>query len=201
MSDSRHSFHMEEHDVKPLKSTAARGVLAVFAAGSALAITACSAGQISQTANQVPAVDGVYANPPGTPVRDITVSLQEDGSTALKFTTMNKTLDDSDVTLRGITVAGRKVELDGDTSLGAGCSIVADGAAGIRRAEPEGGAPGCIHYVTTSVPGDSYLAGGHEEVVFDFSTGEVKVNAPVAAYVPEAGQVHRGADGRYTTGH
>ena len=43
--------------------------------------------------------------------------------------------------------------------------------------------------------------GGHEEVVFDFSTGEVKVNAPVAAYVPEAGQVHRGADGRYTTGH
>ena len=54
---------MEERIVKtlkaqPLKTTFARGALALVAAGSALALSACGAGQISQTSSQVAAVNG-----------------------------------------------------------------------------------------------------------------------------------------------
>ena len=58
-----------------LKSASLRSGIAIVAAGSALALSACSAGQISQTANQVPAVDGGAANAEDNNItlRDVTV--------------------------------------------------------------------------------------------------------------------------------
>ena len=57
-----------------LKSVVRRGALATVAAASAVALAACGAGQISQTANQVAAVDGAQnvqeAIPGGIAIRE-----------------------------------------------------------------------------------------------------------------------------------
>ena len=73
-----------------LKSVVRRGALATVAAASAVALAACGAGQISQTANQVAAVDGAQnvqeAVPGGVAIRDAHIIVDpESGDAALKF--------------------------------------------------------------------------------------------------------------------
>ena len=77
---------MEDQNVKSQKSTVVRGALAIIAAGAALGMTACSAGQITQTAEQAPAVNGLHAKEGNVDVADVSVVLGADGMPALKFT-------------------------------------------------------------------------------------------------------------------
>ena len=56
-----------------------------------------------------------------------------------------------------------------------------------------------LKYTATSVKGvDDVYVGGHKKVTFKLNVGEVELNAPVNAYVPEAGKLHRDEDGNLT---
>ena len=59
-----------------------RTALVVLAVGAALGVSACGGGQISQTANQVAAVDGGYGTVGDVHVNDFRVELPENGGEA-----------------------------------------------------------------------------------------------------------------------
>ena len=96
-----------------LKSAARRGVALGLAGCAALALSACGAGQISQTANQVAAVDGASAHSDDNTiaVRDVTVVVNDDSTAALKFTAVNQDTSESTHTLESVTVGGEQVTL------------------------------------------------------------------------------------------
>ena len=95
-----------------LKSVVRRGALATVAAASAVALAACGAGQISQTANQVAAVDGAQnvqeAVPGGVAIRDAHIIVDpESGDAALKFSVTNQERsNDAVYTLESVEVEG-----------------------------------------------------------------------------------------------
>ena len=87
--------------------------LAAVAVASALALTGCSAGQITQTSNQVAAVDGAtaFTEDRELSVQDATVILAEDGQAAVKFTVTNQDRSMKDHTLKSVTVDGTPAAL------------------------------------------------------------------------------------------
>ncbi|MFE3292844.1 hypothetical protein [Rhodococcus sp. NPDC059234] len=108
-----------------------------LAAAAAISLSACSAGQITQTATQVAAVNGNYANQGDISLRNVHIlfpqseeySLEPGGTAALAFTAVNNDEQRSErlgrittdyaksVTIAG-EVGGRVI--DPQTSLGAG---------------------------------------------------------------------------------
>nr|WP_120491768.1 hypothetical protein [Corynebacterium lactis] len=105
------------------KSVLRRGTLIAVSAASAVALAACGAGQVSQTANQLPAVDGSLnvgkaaagvSEGKGDPrlgsvaLRDVHVLVDPEGGTAaLKFSASNQQRStDNYFTLKSINVEG-----------------------------------------------------------------------------------------------
>lgn len=177
--------------MKTLKSTAARGALAFVAAGSALALTACGAGQISQTANQVAAVNGAHAEEGSLAIRDAAVVVTPDNEFAVKFTAANVEEKGSTATLESLTVNGQEVTLNGDKAAKPGCNLVGDFAEAVED-HKSGANTLCNTYVKTELPDGSGLAlGGEVDLDFTFDEAAVNMKAPVFAYTPKAGQYHR----------
>ena len=177
--------------MKTPKTTAARGALALVAASSVLALSACSAGQISQTANQVAAVPGSGANEGNIAIRDAAVVVTPDNNLTVKFTAANVE-DDGDVaTLQNLTVNGNRVAISGDDTVGPGCNLVGYDRAHLDEIK-EGAGNTCNTYVETrlSNSSDIYIA-GEAELEFNFDKSTVTMQAPVTAYTPVAGQYHR----------
>lgn len=199
------------------KTAVSRCGLAVLALGSAVALTACGAGQISQTANQVAAVDGGAANSENgyITLRDVTVHPQ-DGSTpgAVKFSAANSDPSGKAVNLKSITVDNTKVTLDGSTELPATCSLIGDSAEAIKamggsvEATTAAASSSAAASSTTTAAATttvsieqadncvSYLttsfegtatAGTSLKVTFTFDSDTITVDAPVAAATPESG--------------
>jgi hypothetical protein len=186
---------MEEKTVKPLKSTAARGILALVAGSAALAVTACGAGQISQTANQAPAVNGTNGSQGDAVVRDVSLIVQPDNSVALKFNASNQGIDDNDITLSGVKVQDATVDVTGPHTIASDCNIVADGAASLKNMGDRHNDNGCTEYLPTKVTGEDFYPGAARNVTFTFNTGDITINAPITSFYPEAGQTDRGQDG------
>ena len=183
------------HIVKTQKSTAARCALTFVAAGSALALTACGAGQISQTANQVAAVNGSAAEEGNVAVRDVSVVVTPDNDVAVKFTASNLEDKGSEITLDSVTVGGQDVTLEGDATIQPGCNLVADYAGAIDELK-KGGDATCNNYVVTELSNTSDVyVGGNADVEFSFDSGNVSVPASVVAYTPTAGEYHRDGAG------
>ena len=89
-----------------------------IAATSALLLASCSAGQITQTSDQVAAVDGASVNSSDNTiaVRDVTIHVTEDGETGVKFTAINQDKKrDATHKLEKITIDGQEVAIDGTT--------------------------------------------------------------------------------------
>ncbi|MCM0017368.1 hypothetical protein [Corynebacterium diphtheriae] len=188
---------MEDVHVKSLKSAARRGAMISVAAASALALTSCSAGQITQTSDQVAAVDGSEVdNANGTiALRDVTISLTEQGQAGLKFTAINQDNSNKEHVLKSITVDGTKATIDGDTKLASDCSIVGGIKAEMSRlTEPKSG---CITHVITSVENKGLAVGGSKNVVFSFDSGDIALDATIAAPVLESGQHDRQVGGEH----
>ncbi|MFD5868810.1 hypothetical protein ACFWGD_09400 [Corynebacterium sp. NPDC060344] len=164
-----------------LKSVVRRGAIATVAAASAVALAACGAGQISQTANQVAAVDGAQneqeAEVGGVAIRDAHIVVDPDsGDAALKFTVSNQErANEAMYTLESIEVEGagdvqmnpvaatktfdEAANADGD--IPRECSLVADAAGAVEQyAELADSNPGCIGYVSTTLDSAS-LAGAN----------------------------------------
>ncbi|KKA80863.1 hypothetical protein [Corynebacterium diphtheriae] len=188
---------MEDVHVKSLKSAARRGAMISVAAASALALASCSAGQITQTSDQVAAVDGSEVdNANGTiALRDVTISLTEQGQAGVKFTAINQDNSNKEHVLKSITVDGTKATIDGDTKLASDCSIVGGIKAEMSRlTEPKSG---CITHVITSVENKGLAVGGSKNVVFSFDSGDIALDATIAAPVLESGQHDRQVGGEH----
>ncbi|OWM49377.1 hypothetical protein [Corynebacterium diphtheriae] len=188
---------MEDVHVKSLKSAARRGAMISVAAASALALTSCSAGQITQTSDQVAAVDGSEIdNANGTiALRDVTISLTEQGQAGVKFTAINQDNSNKEHVLKSITVDGTKATIDGDTKLASDCAIVGGIKAEMSRlTEPKSG---CITHVITSVENKGLAVGGSKNVVFSFDSGDIALDATIAAPVLESGQHDRQVGGEH----
>ncbi|OMO45921.1 hypothetical protein BVL40_08135 [Corynebacterium diphtheriae] len=188
---------MEDVHVKSLKSAARRGAMISVAAASALALVSCSAGQITQTSDQVAAVDGSEVdNANGTiALRDVTISLTEQGQAGVKFTAINQDNSNKEHVLKSITVDGTKATIDGDTKLASDCSIVGGIKAEMSRlTEPKSG---CITHVITSVENKGLAVGGSKNAVFSFDSGDIALDATIAAPVLESGQHDRQVGGEH----
>lgn len=178
--------------MKSLKPAAAVSAIAA----SALLIAGCSAGQITQTSNQVAAVDGasVTSENQEIAVQDVTVVLEDNGVAALKFTAINQNDSREPHTLLSATVDGNDVEFDAPVEIPAQCVLVADSEAAIGsipRSDSD-----CIQYVTTSVFNDNFAYGGNVEVSFRFDNATVDVTATVSAPT-----LPSGASSRDEAGH
>lgn len=187
--------------MKSQKSTAVRSALAAVAAGSALALTACGAGHISQTANQVPAVNGVFAQAgKQISLRDVAVVVDPNNKLSVKFTAGNTEEVGKKVNLQSVKVDGKEATLEGDKTVGPNCSLVADYKEAIQSMKKGGEKGSCNSYVTTSISGvtDAHI-GGQKEVEIKFDSGSAKVNAPVIAYTPKAGTLNRDAETHVST--
>lgn len=185
--------------MKSLKSAARRGGIISAAALSALALASCSAGQVTQTASQVAAVNGAEGSTEdGTvAVRDVTVVLDDQGQAALKFTAINQDTTMTEHTLESVEVDGTPVQVD-STPLARDCVLVGDSAAGLEST-PEAEDTGCIEYAETSLPNQDFAYGGNVPVTFTFDSGEIEVGATVSApqlpagsLVREPGPAHEG---------
>jgi hypothetical protein len=172
---------MEDTPVKSLKSAARRGGIISAAALSALALAACSAGQVTQTASQVAPVNGAEGNSEdGTvAVRDVTIVLDEKGEAALKFTAINQDTSMTEHTLESVDVNGQSVSIDAEP-LSRDCVLVADSADRLK-ATPQADGIGCIQYTETSLDNDNFAVGGNVPVTFTFDSGEIEVWAAIAA--------------------
>ncbi|KAB1503042.1 hypothetical protein F7230_05715 [Corynebacterium sp. 320] len=181
--------------MKTLKSTAVRGALTFVAAGSALALTACGAGQISQTANQVAAVNGTSAEDGHTTVRDVSVVIAPDNTAAVKFTAGNIENNHQVHTLKSVKVDGKPVTLTGDKNIEAGCSLIASYQEEVNALK-KGATKSCNTYVVTQLADASgVFVGGNSTVTFTFDHAELETPASVVAYTPAAGEFNRGENG------
>ena len=174
--------------MKSLKRVAAAAV----AGCATLALVGCSAGQITQTSNQVAAVDGASASTEdgSVAVQDVTVVLAEDGQAALKFTATNQDTAMKDHTLKSVDVDGQNVTISGNSSIAYNCALVADSKDGLERM-PQDKNDNCIEYTATTLTNDDFAYGGNVPVTFNFDTGSLDVVATVSAPTLASGQVDR----------
>lgn len=174
--------------MKSLKRVAAAAV----AGCATLALVGCSAGQITQTSNQVAAVDGASASTEdgSVAVQDVTVVLAEDGQAALKFTATNQDTAMKDHTLKSVDVDGQNVTISGNSSIAYNCALVADSKDGLERM-PQDKNGNCIEYTATTLANDDFAYGGNVPVTFNFDTGSLDVVATVSAPTLASGQVDR----------
>lgn len=180
--------------MKSLKSAARRGSIVAAAGLSALALSACSAGQITQTADQVAAVDGNFAThtDPSVSVRDVTILINDiTGEGALKFGVTNEDVSGETVTLESVSVDGQDVDLDASEPIGQNCVLTADSAEGLAVAPQADEDVACIQYIETSLNNEDYAYGGHLPVTFTFDFGVIDINAPVSAHTLPAGETDR----------
>lgn len=180
-----------------LKSVARPGAVAVTAVAAALTLGACSAGQVSQTAHQVAAVNGASADTDNgkVGVRDVTVVVSDDDPMAdLKFTAINNDTDMKTYTLKSVTVDGQKVTLGDSPELARNCLLVADTLMQEDNLQvPENS---CMYYTTANLKNTGFPVGGSVPVQFDFGDGTtVAVTAAVAEPVLKAGKVDRNYKG------
>lgn len=174
--------------MKNLKSVA----LATAVGMSAIALTACSAGQISQTADQVPEVNGVAGETPkkDMTVRDVVILVNPDGTAALKFTASNQDPNLTPHSLKSVTMDGQQVELESQPkAINNNCSLNVNSKQGIEATHPTDHV--CLQQIPSKVQNTGLALGGNKDVVFTFDSGEVKLSTPIVAPTPKAGSTNR----------
>ncbi|MDY6050001.1 MAG: hypothetical protein SPI77_05535 [Corynebacterium sp.] len=152
-------------------------------AALSMGLTACGAGQISQTAQIHAAVDGANADTQdkNVRVRNIVILKDDNGQAALSFTAINREESPAPVTVESVTVAGKPVTITGASEIGVGCSLVASSAADIAAQPSAAPENDCVNYVTTSVDAANFIEGTTQPVEFTFSgAGSASAVAPVS---------------------
>ncbi len=177
-----------------LRKTAGRSAkaVAVAAVGVALALgtTACGAGQVSQTANMEPAVNGNLANVGAMQLRNVQILYPSDkadevfgsgGPFEVSFVISNIDPVNDDKLLAIAAPNGGSVTIVGDTTIPAGQALYAGKPIGLL--EPEGvQATDEQKRITVRLngAGDSVATGLTTPLEFRFAkSGTVTVNTPV----------------------
>src|SRR5699024_10596679 len=175
-----------------LKSVTRKGATISATAIAALALASCSAGQITQTARQVAAVDGSDAESAdgNIAVRDVAIQVEPDTNEAsLKFTALNQPYTDEQITLESISVDGQDVSLPGLAPIARTDTIVLNPQAWLD-AQPQA-AHDRPHSVATELDNEDYGIGGHRAVALTFSKGDIEGNAAITAPQMHAGENDR----------
>lgn len=177
--------------MQSLKSAARRGAIISVTAVSALALASCSAGQITQTADKVAAVDGASASTDDNKVavRDVTILVEPDGSAALKFSAVNQGYDTDVISLESVKVDGQRVEMDKAQPLHRNQSIIADSQKNLDATTQQDSEN--VQYIATSLKNDDFGYAGDRPVTFEFSNGSVDVDATIAATQMQSGEFDR----------
>ncbi|MFW0177014.1 hypothetical protein QP934_005315 [Corynebacterium sp. MSK122] len=178
-------------NVQSLKSAARRGAIISVTAVSALALASCSAGQVTQTADKVAAVDGASASTDDNKVavRDVTILVEPDGSAALKFSAVNQGYDTDVVSLESVKVDGQRVEMDKAQPLHRDQSIIADSQKNLDATTQQDSES--VQYIATKLKNDDFGYAGDRPVTFEFSNGSVDVDATIAATQMQSGEFDR----------
>lgn len=174
--------------MKSLKSAARSGAFITGTALCGLVLASCGAGQISQTANQVAAVDGASGGSEDNTivVRDVTVHVDANGTAGVKFAAINQDPSDATHTLKSVTVDGTAAKLDGSTEIASECSLLGDLPEELDRLPMSKDA--CISHVPTTIENSGFAYSGTKDVTFTFdSDTTVTVKATVSEPLPEAG--------------
>ena len=177
--------------MQSLKSAARRGAIISVTAVSALALASCSAGQITQTADKVAAVDGASASTDDNKVavRDVTILVEPDGSAALKFSAVNQGYDTDVISLESVEVDGQRVEMDKAQPLHRDESIIADSQKNLDATTQQDSEN--VQYIATSLKNDDFGYAGDRPVTFEFSNGSIDVDATIAATQMQSGEFDR----------
>lgn len=177
--------------MQSLKSAARRGAIISVTAVSALALASCSAGQITQTADKVAAVDGASASTDDNKVavRDVTILVEPDGSAALKFSAVNQGYDTDVISLESVKVDGQRVEMDKAQPLHRNQSIIADSQKNLDATTQQDSES--VQYIATSLKNDDFGYAGDRPVTFEFSNGSIDVDATIAATQMQSGEFDR----------
>lgn len=179
--------------MKSLTSAARRGGIITVAAVSTLALTACSAGQITQTSSKDVAVDGATAHTENDEVSvlDVTILVSDEtGDAALKFTATNQDVNLVEHTLESVSVDGQDVPINAQP-IGHNCSLVADSEANIEALPDPEGTGSCTQQIATPIENQDFPYGGQIPVEFVFDAGTIQVQAPVSAPHVDSGQFDR----------
>lgn len=173
-----------------------RTALVVLAVGAALGASACSSGQISQTANQVAAVDGGRGSSEQLTVNDFQVLVPEEGDEARVGFAVSYTGYDSEqpISIESAEVDGTPVELGATQPMERGCTIVFDAS---EDAEPmPASADICLEHTTATLTGAEDLhIGTSLPATISFSNGEqIELDAAIMAEVLEIDSYTRPAE-------
>ena len=173
-----------------------RTALVVLAVGAALGASACSAGQLTQTSNQVAAVDGGQGSVGDLTVNDLVVSLPAAGDAEARvgFTASYTGYGFGEpVTVDRVQIAGTPVQLGEAPALERGCSIVFT----VRgEADPNPGGEGvCVTEATATIPAGELSPGTSVPATVSFSNGDqLETDAAIVTETPEAGVYTRPAE-------
>lgn len=174
-----------------------RTALVVLAVGAAaLGASACSAGQTSQTANQVAAVDGGRGSAGELTVNNLQVVLDDEGSEgrvgfAVSFTGYGV---DEAVSIDSVQIDGLPVQLGETQPMERGCSIIFDAHEGAEPGEAEGDI--CVENAVATLPASEDLKiGTSVPATLTFSNGDqIETQAAIMGSIVEAGDFTRPAE-------
>lgn len=166
-------------------SSRASAGLAACGLATAVVLTACSAGQISQTATQEPAVNGVNAQVGQVSLRNVHLRAPQEtdyvepGTTVeLIFVAANDS-PESDNKLKSITSDIGEVTLNGDSTVKAnGVLLVGEPDGQIQAVENTESADAVTAEVDLSKPITNGLT---YDFTFTFENGEATVAVPISA--------------------
>lgn len=173
-----------------------RSALVVLAVGAALGASACGSGQISQTAGQIPAVDGGRGTAGDLSVNDFQVLIPQDGGDvrvgfAASYTGYGIT---DPIGIESAEVDGLPVQLGDTRPMERGCSIIFDSTPDAAPMPPA--ADVCLEHATATLPGGEGLhMGTSVPATVSFSNGDqIELDAAVMADPVESGEYTRPAE-------
>ena len=152
---------------------------------TAAVLTGCSAGQVSQTATQEPAVNGVNAQSGAIALRNVHLQAVQTGdylkpgrTVELVFAAVNTSADVNDKLL-GITSDVGSVSITGDLAIPANSALIVGSADRTTEASPLASTEDAKAEVTLSQPITNGLTYGFT-FTFD-KAGEAKIQVPISA--------------------
>ncbi len=180
--------------MKSFMSVARRSAVLTVAALSAITLTACSAGQITQTDTQVAAVNGAEINTSaeGLVLRDATVIVDENNKASLKFTVLNNDPKTKAHKLLSVLVDGKSVDVPEDLTVAAGGTLVVAPKSALETM-PKSDSK-VVSYGTIDLENTGFAHGGAVDMEVNFDSASAKGEIPVAASHLTSGEYTRAVD-------
>lgn len=183
-----------------------RTVIAATAVAAAFGLSACGAGQHTQTSTQIAAVDGGSGKSANIVVNDFRVVVPEgedDGEASVGFVASFNGADlgsAEGVELESVKIDGKNAQITDAKPLKRNCALIAgvpegaDANGEFTDSEPERAFDPCMSYIEVTIPGEFKLGESLPGEVTFAGEEPIEVLAGVVAAREEAGQFSRPAE-------